>query len=194
MTDIKDTPAALSECPCCGAPCEVTKTPAWDHRWTDENGQPQRTHHHAIERFTYRSGQLVPVPSVESFQSGVDAWMDACFGATIKSDRLERCDRFIEEALELCQTEPTFTADRAHALVDYVFGRPVGEPQQEVGGVMVTLAALCNTAAIDMNGAGATELARVWTKVEAIRAKQAAKPTGSALPIAAMKGEGRGDG
>lgn len=65
MTDIKDTPAALSECPCCGAPCEVTKTPAWDHRWTDENGQPQRTHHHAIERFTYRSGQLVPVPSVE---------------------------------------------------------------------------------------------------------------------------------
>src|SRR5690349_19894606 len=52
-----------------------------------------------------------------AFQNRVDTWMDACFGDTIKADRLERCDRFIEEALELVQTEPTFTADRAHALV-----------------------------------------------------------------------------
>jgi hypothetical protein len=35
-----------------------------------------------------------------------------------------------------------------------------------------------------MYEAGETELSRIWTKVEAIRAKQAAKPTGSALPIA----------
>lgn len=119
-----------------------------------------------------------------AFQGGVAKWMDVCFGPEIASDRLERADRFIEEALELCQTWPEFTADRAHALVDYVFGRPVGEPAQEVGGVMVTLAALCNTAGIDIEQAAQTELARVWTKVEAIRAKQAAKPTGSALPIA----------
>ncbi|MDE1914696.1 MAG: hypothetical protein KGJ57_17650 [Sphingomonadales bacterium] len=119
-----------------------------------------------------------------AFQAGVDRWMDACFGAQIKADQLERADRFIEEALELAQTMPGFGADRARALVDYVFGRPVGEQVQEVGGVMVTLAALCNAAAIDMACAGERELARVWTKVEAIRAKQAAKPTGSALPIA----------
>jgi hypothetical protein len=37
---------------------------------------------------------------------------------------------------------------------------------------------------LDMNKAGEDELARIWTKVEKIRAKQAAKPTGSALPIA----------
>jgi hypothetical protein len=35
-----------------------------------------------------------------------------------------------------------------------------------------------------MQAAGNAELARVWTKIEKIRAKQAAKPTGSALPIA----------
>jgi hypothetical protein len=120
-----------------------------------------------------------------SFQTRVGAWMDVCFGEQIKRDRLERADRFIEEALELCQTEPTFTADRAHALVEYVFGRTIGEPRQEVGGVRVTLAALCNAVGIDEDDAAEAELARIWTKVDAIRAKQAAKPTGSALPVAA---------
>ena len=118
------------------------------------------------------------------FQTGVGKWMDACFGAEISEDQLERGDRFIEEALELAQTVPGFNAARAHALVDYVFGRPVGEPLQEVGGVMVTLAALCNTFDLSIADSAQTELARVWTKVDAIRAKQAAKPTGSALPIA----------
>jgi hypothetical protein len=110
--------------------------------------------------------------------------MDACFGDAIKADQLERADRFVEEALELAQTMPEFGAERAHALVDYVFGRPVGERAQEVGGVMVTLAALCNAASISINNSAETELARVWTKVEVIRAKQAAKPVGSALPVA----------
>lgn len=119
-----------------------------------------------------------------AFQRGVDRWMDACFGPVIKADQLERADRFIEEALELVQTVPGFGRDRAQALVAYVFNRPVGDPLQEVGGVMVTLAALCNAARLDMAHAAELELARVWTKVEAIRAKQAAKPTGSALPVA----------
>lgn len=117
------------------------------------------------------------------FQTGVDAWMDACFGEAIKCDLLERADRFTEEALELAQTMPGFSAERAHALVDYVFGRPVGERHQEVGGVMVTLAALCNPCGLFMDAEGQRELDRIWTKVEAIRAKQAAKPVGSALPI-----------
>jgi NTP pyrophosphatase (non-canonical NTP hydrolase) len=119
------------------------------------------------------------------FQSEVADWMLTCFGEEITADRLERADRFIEESLELAQTMPQFTADRAHALVDYVFGRPVGEVGQEVGGVMVTLAAMCNVSDIKINDEAERELARIWTKVEAIRAKQAAKPTGSALPIPA---------
>lgn len=124
-----------------------------------------------------------------SFQERVDRWMDACFGEPIKSDLLERADRFIEEALELAQTMPGFTTDRAHALVEYVFSRPVGERHQEVGGVKVTLAALCNPVGIDVDAAAEDELARVWTKVDVIRAKQAAKPTGSALPIAQPSGD-----
>ena len=134
---------------------------------------------------TNKPTELVVTASKQSFQARVDLWMDACFGDAIKADKVERCDRFIEEALELVQTEPSFTVDRAHALVDYVFGRNVGEPSQEVGGVKVTLAALCNAFGIDVDTAAETELARVWTKVDAIRAKQAAKPTGSALPVVA---------
>ncbi|WP_457817370.1 hypothetical protein, partial [Staphylococcus aureus] len=37
---------------------------------------------------------------------------------------------------------------------------------------------------MDMHAAGETELARIWTKVDQIRAKQAAKPKHSPLPIA----------
>ena len=47
---------------------------------------------------------------------------------------------------------------------------------------MVTLAALCLANALDMHRAGEAELARIWTKVEQIRAKQASKPKGSPLP------------
>lgn len=119
---------------------------------------------------------------MSNYQERVNDWMQACFGPNIAADQLERADRFIEEALELAQTMPGFSAERAHALVDYVFGRPVGERNQEVGGVAVTLAALCNAAEIHLAIEAERELTRVWTKVDAIRAKQAAKPTGSALP------------
>ncbi|WP_222935047.1 hypothetical protein [Pseudomonas fluorescens] len=115
------------------------------------------------------------------FQSRVQPWMTACFGEAIAADRQERNHRFLEEALELVQANQC-TASEAHQLVDYVYGRPVGEPSQEVGGVMVTLAALCLALGLDMHVAAETELARIWTKVEQIRAKQATKPAMSPLP------------
>lgn len=115
------------------------------------------------------------------YQEDVRKWMLACFGEAISADKIERNHRFIEEALELVQAAGC-TASEAHQLVDYVFNRPVGDPFQEVGGVMVTLAALCSAQAIDMEDAAENELARVWTKVEQIRAKRAAKPKHSPLP------------
>jgi len=131
--------------------------------------------------------QLAAAPTAqqaEQFQSRVQPWMMECFGPVIAVDRTERNHRFLEEALELVQATGC-TQSEAHQLVDYVFGRPVGEPVQEAGGVMVTLAALCLANNIDMHDAGDTELTRIWTKVEAIRAKQAAKPKHSPLPQAA---------
>lgn len=115
------------------------------------------------------------------YQARVREWLLACFGPVISADRVERNHRFLEEALELVQATGC-TADEAHQLVDYVYGRPKGEIVQEIGGVMVTLAALCLAHGLDMQAAGETELSRVWTKVKQIRAKQARKPKLGPLP------------
>lgn len=107
--------------------------------------------------------------------------MGKCFGEEIANDCTERNHRFLEEALELVQACDC-TVSEAHQLVDYVFNRPTGEKNQEVGGVMVTLAALCLAQDLDMHESGNTELERIWTKVDQIREKQAAKPKHSPLP------------
>lgn len=115
------------------------------------------------------------------YQQRVSAWLLACFGDQVARDVRERNWRFLEEALELVQANGCSRED-AHELVDYVFGRPAGELHQEAGGVMVTLAALCAASSIELSTAAEDELARVWTKIATIRAKQAAKPKRSPLP------------
>lgn len=120
---------------------------------------------------------------VGAFQDRVQPWLIECFGPTIAGDREERNHRFLEEGLELVQSLDC-TREAAHALVDYVFDRPVGEPKQETGGVMVTLAALCLANDIDLHQAAEVELYRISAPetVLKIRAKQAAKPKHSPLP------------
>lgn len=115
------------------------------------------------------------------FQNRVNAWMTACFSVDAVSDVQERLHRFLEEALELAQASGGSRED-AIALVDYVFSRPPGTANLEVGGVMVTLAGLCSASGIDMLDAGEIELTRNWDRIDAIRAKRAAKPANSPLP------------
>ena len=81
------------------------------------------------------------------FQSRVAPWLGVCFTPEIAVSPTERNHRFLEEALELVQSTGC-TRSEAHQLVDYVFGRVVGEPRQEVGGVQVTLAALCSESTV----------------------------------------------
>jgi len=136
--------------------------------------------------YTEPSGDALARPtrgtaSEKTFQSRVEPWLLECFGAEVAGNKLERSHRMLEEALELGQAVGC-TREEAHQLVDYVYGRPVGETAQEAGGVMLTLAALCRAHDIDMHEAGEKELARVWAKLDAIRAKQATKPQNSPLP------------
>jgi hypothetical protein len=126
----------------------------------------------------------VPLPAYQggdTYQARVELFILHCFGRKVAEDVAERNHRFLEESLELVQAKGC-TAAEAHMLVDYVFGRPSGDPHQEAGGVMVTLAALCSAAGLDMEKAGYDELARVWTKVDVIREKQKNKPRNSPLP------------
>jgi hypothetical protein len=119
--------------------------------------------------------------TMKAYQRNVVAWALECFGPTISNDRTIRNHRFLEESMELVQALGC-TASEAHQLVDYVFGRPVGEPEQEVGGVMVTLAALCSANRLDLDECARIELTRVWGRIEQIRMKNAGKPKHSPIP------------
>jgi NTP pyrophosphatase (non-canonical NTP hydrolase) len=136
--------------------------------------------HRAMHALSY-AAKAAETPT---FQRRVQDWMIATFSMEVCRDTIERNHRFLEEALELVQALGC-TASEAHQLVDYVYGRGQGDVNQEVGGVMVTLAALCLANDLDMHQGGETELARVWTKIDQIREKQASKPKHSPLPQAA---------
>jgi hypothetical protein len=125
----------------------------------------------------------LPELTPATYQDRVKDWILACFNGDILADGLERGDRLLEEVFELLQSKG-YPEDRIPMLQRYVYDREPGEPAQEVGGVMVTLAGFCACHGLDMHRDGETELARVWTKVDAIREKQKAKPKGSRLPPA----------
>lgn len=113
---------------------------------------------------------------VGTYQQQVRQWVLHCFGQQVADDIATRCFRFFEEAGELCQALGMRKED-ALKLVEYTWNRPPGEPRQEMGGVMVTLAALATPAGIIMEREGWSELARIMLPAvtEKIRAKQQAK-------------------
>lgn len=118
---------------------------------------------------------------MNTFQNKVRVWLIACFGDVIAKDKVERNHRFLEESLEVVQACGC-TKSEALQLVDYVYGRPIGEPSQEIGGALITLVALADAHGIETEVAGNIELARVWLKIDAVREKQARKPKHSPLP------------
>lgn len=112
--------------------------------------------------------------NLNEFQIDVRAWMAQCFGWAIASDVRERGDRLLEEVLELLQAHG-YDKTRIPTLVEYVYGRPVGDPPQEMGGVLVTLSAYADATELNMATCGDMELRRIWTKIPEIQAKQRSK-------------------
>lgn len=68
-------------------------------------------------------------------------WGVRAFGRQHMVDTRVRALRMLEEAIELGQA-CSLDKETVHLLVDKVFERPVGDPAQELGGVMLTLAVL----------------------------------------------------
>ena len=110
-----------------------------------------------------------------SFTGNVRRWVVECFGVSAANDRTERVHRFLKEALELAQAAGCSKTEADQLLV-YVYGRHVGDPAQEVGGVMTTLAALCAANGLDSEKCGRAELERCWVNIVKMRTKQAQKP------------------
>lgn len=149
-------------------------TPPTDYNAYSDGSEPLYT---AEQMREYAGAALAArQPVGKTFQAGVTEWMGQCFLPSLYSNMTERGDRLLEEVLELLQAHG-YDSARAPTLVDYVFARPVGEPAQEVGGVMVTLAGYCWVAGLDMHAAGDAELARINEPdvMAKIRAKQEAK-------------------
>lgn len=109
------------------------------------------------------------------FQGRVLNWFKTCFGDEALSDLEKRGDRLLEEVFELLQSGG-YDPARVDRLRNYVWSRDAGNPAQEVGGVMTTLAAYCGAHEIDMAAAGEAELIRVWEKIKKIRMKEDQKP------------------
>lgn len=110
-----------------------------------------------------------------TLQQRVQPWVLQCLGADSANDIPLRAHRYCEEAIELVQASGR-TREEVLQIVEWVYQREPGELHQEVGGVMITLAALCLANDIDMHAEADRELARVWPLSDAIRAKQELKP------------------
>lgn len=102
-------------------------------------------------------------------------WGILAFGPQT-TNMTERSMRFLEEALELVQAIRMMDREQAHAMVDYVFDRPAGNIPQEIGGVGVTLFALCECLGMDFDEELHREMVRTLANTDKCRAKHAAKP------------------
>lgn len=134
-------------------------------------------------KLTAPLGSNEQIATMAQYQEQAAKWSLECFGETTANDITERNYRFVEEALELVQSRGA-TAEDAHSLVDYVFGRDKGEPFQEIGGVMVTLALLVQASGLSLEQAALAELTRIEQPevMDRVRAKHATKPHKSPLP------------
>lgn len=109
-----------------------------------------------------------------NFQKVVEWWCLACHGRERTYNKKERILRFVEESIELAQALD-LSKEEVIRLVEWVYSRNKGETFQEIGGVMITIAALCTANDYDLGNAGETELTRIWICMDKIREKQLQK-------------------
>lgn len=71
-------------------------------------------------------------------------WGCRAFGQENFNSPRERSLRLLEEALELVQAEG-INVTKVNQLVAAVYERPIGKPEQEIGGVLLTMTAYIRT-------------------------------------------------
>ncbi len=114
-------------------------------------------------------------------------WVVDRLGEKLLMDRRERAMRLVEEVIELAQAEgiAPFEVKR---VTDHIYSRPVGEPDQEMGGVMVCAHAWAIATSSNLDFLTAKEVSRIENiPAEVTRMKHAAK----ALAKVAIEAEKR---
>jgi len=111
------------------------------------------------------------------FEDETFEWFEKAFPEPKWNNLDERCCRFLEEAIELVQSLGLSKHD-CEQLIKQVYNQPKGNPDQEVGGVMITLNILCSSHKLtNPICSGVMELDHINEPetIEKIRAKQAFK-------------------
>lgn len=104
------------------------------------------------------------MPPRDERQKKAAAWAGRCFGRAVVEDRRERVTRILEEAIELAQAEGLEESVVAR-LTARVYGKPPGDPRQELGGLGVCVLVYAEAAGLSADAVEAGE-------VEAIHARE----------------------
>lgn len=96
-------------------------------------------------------------------QKVVADWCAASFGVGAASSLPQRAVRLLEEVIEAFQAAGGDPA-MAHKLIDFVFARPVGDLNKEIGAVGLVLLSLANAAGVSADAEEASEVGRVLAK------------------------------
>jgi len=111
-------------------------------------------------------------------QRVIMAWACRAFTVKVARNTIERCLRFFEEAAELVHALG-LTRAQCDAVLDRVFSRPKGKPEQEIGQAGMTLLALAECEGYSADECEAAEIKRVlalpddhWRKRQNAKAEQ----------------------
>jgi hypothetical protein len=91
----------------------------------------------------------------------VEQWVRTTFGDKMFESKEERAARVLEEAVELYQVFGPGNRAKAHKIVDMVFDKKVGELHNELGGLIVTLLAVCGNEGLRLDEMANKEITRI---------------------------------
>jgi NTP pyrophosphatase (non-canonical NTP hydrolase) len=100
---------------------------------------------------------------MDYLQYRVAGWVRRTFGMSTLQNRKERALRLVEEAVEFAQAVGVEFA-LIDKIVPYVYGRPAGEVEQELGGVATTLFAAAESCGVQLSAVAEREVYRVEMK------------------------------
>lgn len=115
-------------------------------------------------------------------------WAARCFGEAHVKNFAIRSLRTLEESIELAQAL-NVSRELAHKAVDEVYNRPVGDPEQEMGGVLHTMNILCESWGVEPDEIAERELRRCLKKSPEHFAKRNQEKLDMGLDVSAQSSD-----